>query len=1670
MHVSTTCRINRYPQPITTYSMIFKTFDSDIDKWSSKIGIFGKSFNELRTAINDAFKSVIDNLDNFDENVGFWESLKNNLFSKPADKDWIKNSFGDIISKENIDSYIKELDSESAKEKLADIFDWENLVENGEATWGEYFETLKDGTEKYIPALIKNTDDLSKLTGEDLVDACDKARRATIAHNEQIKNMSFSAKASKVAFGAFRTVMSAVVMIGISKGIELISKGIDNLVHSAEHCKERVAELMSSYQSALDEANNTAKTVESFASKYETLSKGVNNLGQNVALTTEEYAEYNDIVNQIADMFPHLIQGYTEEGTAILSLKGNVEQLRDAYKEAQQEAYSLVINGEDSDGSDIIQNWKNLNETGFWADVFDFGADDVGGGISMQDATDQLKAISEMSAETYRNIENAIGAGTSEEIAALTEIEQHIGYGSYIGKTLSIDANVTDEEFEEARKKAKTLAQTYQAELDSALQNVKTLANAYLVTNEDYAQLDESAKNAASIVVNSINTEIANGFDSKESVGSYVTEIVDLIKEDPGIHDALTGLFTLDTSDMPVEQAKTLIDTYIEAIAEKLEETPMELKARLGFDDIDTIAADYETVMNRAAAKFSGRPGNLWGGGKSLDAVYLAEREALEDFAEKHSINTQDEIAFWNQCLEESDTREEAMEKYLSSSFVTADSSTPLSITQTVDQISTRLKSAFGSLQSAYQEIFTLNEDTGEKQFASLDEVDITDKFQPILDALQNLAELDGVTVDYSAYENFVSVLSDTSSTAEEVQEQFDRLATDIIYTSDCTSMSAETFNLLAESLSEMGVSNAYEALNSILTLQQALADEGINVQTAMSGETEKLKDLTFASDETAERLMAYYIQKQLAQNPLGTLDDILQLESLCNALGITGEMLETVTALKLAFEAKESGAHAAGLDESMKAYQEKLAGLASGYGTFSFDFNAADTKSSSISGPASSSKAAAETLDLVSQAIEHVEKEIKELDETANSSYSTFSEKNEAFAQEIRKVSEEIDLQQQAYENYIQKADAVGLSDHYRALVENGASVMEDISDEALKNQISEYQKWYDKAQDVSKAIRSLKTDMKELYVQVYELQTERLKDRLDSESITHKQYLAGLKEVYKKFFTGLEDFAEQHHAAVLNYLTEEKNYLNSVANAAASLADAEIDKIKDHADEQESMLQKQIDLLEAKKKPLQEELDALDDKAKRENLILNLQKAQYELARSENQRTSLVYQNGQMVYTSNSEDIRNAQKGVDDAALEIQKQSIQDQIDALDDEIHIYQELIDHVNNMADAQIDALEKVRSKWQEVIDQREYAANVSMLTDEFGANAIPKILAGYDDDLLSQWKTNYISTLAGIDMESQGYIGSMTQQIASLYNVDLSPLQSQFQNVTTSISGVTDALGKAASAVGNGINAPVYEQKEGEPSSTNGSLSDSITGLGIVSSQTLPNVTSGVGAVEDAAINAASEVSHIADAIDSIPESKDVTISIHTTGDGHVSGGISSNISQIGYTGVHTYAAGTKLAKKGLAIVGEEKPEVVVTNDKKAFLAEQPTLLHMKGGETVFDGDETARMLKAKGFKPLTPEKSLTFKTFSQFTPEEISQRFSFNPPNPAGILSSSVVQNAGSVNNSSINKPSFTLENVHIHCPGVTKDEVAKQIGAELNHVFNGMSLKAYQRVNITR
>ena len=1553
-----------------------------------------------------------------------------------------------------------------------------------------------------------------------------KAAASTIGLGDAFTGLRIEMGKALASLKVFLTTNPLGWLTMIGGAIAAVAVGInlyeDSVEKARKKARERTDELFDEFQQQKEQLAGHKKTVAELAARYDELAKGVDlSDNRNVSLSTGEYEEFLNISERLADSFPELSKGIDENGNSILTLgtKGMTakEQLEDLLRTEEDLNNFRIAQGledafkgvytyiEDADkasaqmeeslgrANERINGIREISENGIDLDR------DTGLTISgpyTNRKRENLIFSGEYQNESDRDYMDALKESAKNFYESLSAERQSAlrGMGITPNNFLHIQQNTNNGTFDIYA----SLFELTDDELTS-LQNIihDNLTTAVSALEDEYGAQEQEAQD---IILKGENAwkdfipNLAAGMQSKptfqglepdlqdiavkivEGLDSGYAEAMDAYDPDPYAYirdklivpmsdlsdsdkkklaECFADLFRLDPLDIS-EGNREKIRIAMEQITGILGETPFEFRTILGFD----VSDDTKKRLNTSIRQITDDHG-------------IANRNEYQKLNEYTKNFTSAQAELWLEATLGAHDAEEAIRLYetalAEASRVSVTPQTPLSISETVQQIDTRLRSAFNSLRSAYQEIFTPDEATGETRF-SLDSADITDKFKPILDALESLDELDGISIDYSAFDDFVSVLTDTSSTEADVQAQFDSLATSILYTSDCTNMSVETFNLLAGSLSEMGVSNAHEVLEDLLALQQSLAAAGVDAQTAMSGEANTLRDLGLAGTETAEQLMAYYIQKQFAENPLTTLNDILQLENLCNALGVTGEMLETVTRLKLAFEARENGTHSADLDKDIENYQKRILELAGSYGTYSFEFGSVGTKAG-FSSSGSRSRSAAETFDWTAQAIENVENEIKALDEIAKSSYSTLSQKNEALTQELRKVSEEIDLQQQAYNTYMQKAEAVGLSGHYKDLAQNGAPGMEDITDETLKNQISEYQKWYEKAQSVSNKLKALNTNMKDIYASAYGLQTDHLKEQLDSNSITQKQYLKSLKDAYEKFYTGLDGFAQQYHDAVLDYLSKEKDYLNDVAGAAASLADTEINKIQKAADSQESMIQEQIGLLEAKKEPLQEELDALEEKAQRENLILNLQKAQYELARSENQRTKLLYKNGQMVYESDSESIRDAQKSIDDANLEIQKQSIQDQIDALDEEIDGYNDLIDQINKAADTQISALEQIKNKWQEVADGQEHAKNLSLLTDEFGVNAIGKILSGYDDDLFAQWKSNYINTLAGIDVESQGYIGDMTQQIASLYNIDLSSLQAQFQNVTDSISAVKNASGSAASAIGFYTNVPALESNNDHTPDSNGSnesLSCSVTNLGVISNETLPNVTSNMDAIGEAALSAASEVSNVAAAIENMPESKDVTISIHTVS-GNIAGGISSKVSQIAYTG-NAYADGTRHAKKGLAVIGEEKPEIVITNNQKAFIAQQPTLLSMKGGETVYNGEETARILKAKGFRPITPDEFPLLKAFQKFSPDDIMQKFAPNLSYQTGAISSAIARNVSNVNDNSVNRSSVTLENVHIHCPGVTKDEVAKQIGAELNNVFNGLSLRAYQRASITR
>lgn len=460
-------------------------------------------------------------------------------------------------------------------------------------------------------------------------------------------------------------------------------KAYDALTDSVEEVQERTDKLLDSYNSAISEANSNAKTIESLADRYGELSKGVNNLGENVSLTSDEYSEYKEIVDQIAEMFPTLITGYTDEGTAILSLKGNVEKLRDAYKEAQTEAYNLlIVSGEDSDGNDIISNYKNqVNGNESWLSKQSSYIDGEGGAKDAIDiitkltgalTPDEFRDTYNELYEQYKNIWNSDKIQEALKSSGFEELSHAPKWGE-----------LTSDDLAKVKSTAQATVQTYKAEIDSRLKNVDTLANAYLMTNEDYSKLDEQSQTAASLIVNSITEDIANGFHLKEDVGAYVADIVSKIKDNPDLNKSLTDLFTEDFSSMPVDEAKSKLNGYVNTIAKALDEDPVELKVRLGFDDYND--NDIEPLKTKVQGflkdEFDDKVGEL-----SLDDLQVASKLEI----------TEGTLLSWDELKQKIEETKNAVSN---DTFSIPDA-------ETLKQQISDLNSAIDSIQSAYD---TLN-------------------------------------------------------------------------------------------------------------------------------------------------------------------------------------------------------------------------------------------------------------------------------------------------------------------------------------------------------------------------------------------------------------------------------------------------------------------------------------------------------------------------------------------------------------------------------------------------------------------------------------------------------------------------------------------------------------------------------------------------------------------------------------------------------------------------------------------------------------------------------------------------------------------------------------------------------------------------------------------------
>lgn len=1007
------------------------------------------------------------------------------------------------------------------------------------------------------------------------------------------------------------------------KGISLAINGIKNLANNVENTKEKVKNLTEEFDSALTSANNNAKKVEELADRYQQLSKGVNDLGENVALTNEEYTEYNSLVNEIADMFPELVRGYTNEGNAILNLKGNVEKLRDAYKETQKEAYNtLIITGKNGDGNDIIKQWQDTQDTNAWAKMFDLGDADVDHGISVNEAVKQLTEFRNMTAKRYKEIQEIYTAAYSEAeglfdfdfaneyaIASgfdkINDTEYNILKDGYLRKALGLDDNLSSEDFDRARQQAKALIDTYEAEIENRLSSVSDLVDAYLHTNDNYESLNESSKKAASVIVNSLDENIANSLKTETDYSTFAQKIIDAFK-DENVQNAANSLFNLDTSNMSVKDINAEVDRYIDIIAKAIGEDSDKLKIRLGFEDIND-------TLERAKSKFITRGMNS------------KEGQEVSDFLESLTSNELDAVMQIPDLF--ADGLEKASEKI--QEFM-ADPNNKIGISFDYSSYSEQVDDIVKNVDKVQSALDKLNSGKG------IDNKDITelanafpDYSSKILSAADNTEKLKSVLgeIKSNAPSGLINTLRNLKDLSADDQDAVNGL---IAILSNLNSAASNYADTLADLETKEGLlSTAYKEMHDdgqiSLSTYQKLIDSGIdyskaieNVNGKITVNSEKLKELTkeqYNLEIQTLRLTEAEIGHNIALNPknydlykdqLQTVQD--KITNLLEARDLLDAYDYTTTAKKDKDEKPQSV-----LDFEAE-YAEKQ-----------HEINMGRMK---------------EDEDYYSWLLS-----------AAHTAYDGLAD----YQDDLWKYEEEV------YKGRKQLAD-----DFYD---EQQKDLEDRISN--LENDIEIATKYSTDSDDNKLNVEEKYDYISSAYQEIINELNTRIGEILDTGIEGHEEDVAKLEQQIIEY---QEKLAELPKTAA----EEEQTYIKKLKDDYSDLYDERIKKIKEQQDAAEKAAQAEIDAV-------QEKIDALKDANDKEQEALDIEKARQELEKA-SQSTRQVYgADGSISFKVDDEKVKEAQNNLDKLIQEQQINILEEQKDLLeqakDKESEAYDSIIDNL-----------------------------------------------------------------------------------------------------------------------------------------------------------------------------------------------------------------------------------------------------------------------------------------------------------------------------------------------------------------------------------------------------
>ena len=453
----------------------------------------------------------------------------------------------------------------------------------------------------------------------------------TFATNQRTiqASMSETSIVSKVAatgLSIFKAALNSLIFFAVIEGIQLLIKGIDNLILTADEAEEKAEALRGNMKSFFDEVQSGQQTISSVSDRFSELSEHVTKTGENIDLTKDEYSEYLDICNQVKTIMPELVTGYTNEGNAIITLKDNVDSLTESYKEnIRAKAAAFITNGDD-DGNTIqsfFDDYKIFTEgeNGLFAPsaggLWNNKSTDFEDYYGYDKVHEWLEDVTDLSLKDLQNLQK----GTTQATYLYVLLKEN-GYEL---------ANITEDNYEAVHDVLDTRLTSLEGEMATRVSNIKMSLQQMLYADRDYWDIDDKeALSALDSMFSSIDSEFIkqNNLLGQDALQSFESNVIKLF-EDKDTQKAMIDIYTPQSDDESIEDYSKRVNDAIKEVQNYVKDKKIDIPLDFtdATDNVKGLQESYTNTINRFKSSEE----------SSLDELTTKYQEAIDKRKELYS-------------------------------------------------------------------------------------------------------------------------------------------------------------------------------------------------------------------------------------------------------------------------------------------------------------------------------------------------------------------------------------------------------------------------------------------------------------------------------------------------------------------------------------------------------------------------------------------------------------------------------------------------------------------------------------------------------------------------------------------------------------------------------------------------------------------------------------------------------------------------------------------------------------------------------------------------------------------------------------------------------------------------------------------------------------------------